>query len=297
MDWDDLKIVLAIHRAGNLTEAARVLGVNQTTVSRRLQTLHDKLKIRIIERKDNVYSLTQAGELMVSTAESMDEAVHALERQILGFDTRLVGHLRISTIDWISVHNSELFACFAERFPDIQLEVSTCNDPINLTRRDADIALRWTNTPPDHLVGRKLVRAEYAIFAAESLAPGPLSEDALQALPWLGWDEASGARITADWMRRNVPQARVVCRFDSAMAMFGAVKSAMGVAFLPCAYADPEPGIRRLRPVEPSFGMDIWVLTHPDLRFTARVKAFMEHARDYFLVREGQFMGASDHEK
>ena len=285
MDWDHLRFFLAAARSKTLSGAAKQLGVNRTTVTRRLESLESELGVQLFDRTPGGIVTTQAGADILRVAERVEDDVATLERQVLGRDARLTGELRVTTVDLVALFEAELFGSFGQRYPGIALELSVGDFPRNLTRREADIAIRWTATPLEHLVGHRLVPAEYALYGAVSLLEQFPRDAALDAYPWLAWDAAADARVTAAWMRQHVPQANIVCRYDMAVAMYAAVKAGTGVSFLPCAYADPDPALKRLRAVEPSFGIDVWILTHPDLRGSARIRAFMAHASSYFEAR------------
>jgi DNA-binding transcriptional LysR family regulator len=291
MNWDDLRFFLAAARSRTLSGAARRLGVNQTTVTRRLEALEAELGVRLFDRTPGGIIATQAGAEILRVAEQVEDNVAALERQALGLDARLTGELRVTTLDMTAFYEAGLFDGFARRHPGIELELSVGNFPRNLTRREADVAIRWTDAPPEHLVGHRVARAEYALYGANSLLETLPAEVGLADYPWLGWDMTSNARVTWAWMQQNIPEANIVCRFDMALAMHAAIKAGMGVGFMPCAYADGDPTLRRLRPVEPGFGIDIWVLTHPDLRGSARVRAFLDHASSHFETKRELFAG------
>lgn len=289
MDWNDLPVLLAISRADSLTQAAELLGVNQTTVTRRLEALESATGSRLVERSKQGVSLTAAGESALAAIEQMEGLALELERSLLGGDARLSGSLRVTTTDTIAVYDAQLFTSFGERYPDVEIQVATGYRQQSLSRREADVALRWSNQPLPHLLGRKLVRVDYALYGAECLVKRVGRRAALKKFPWIAWDPGSGARVTDAWVQKNVPEARVLCRYDSALAMHAAVSAGAAVAFIPCAYAERLGGLIRLRAVERSFSYDIWSLTHPDLANTARVRAFMSHAAEYFEKERRRF--------
>lgn len=293
LDWDDLRVFLAVARSRTLSGAARKLGVNQTTVTRRLEALEATLGVRLFDRSQTGVKPTPAAAEVVSVAERLEENVASIERQIAGQDMRLTGELRVTTIDMCAYYDVELFETFASRFPEIELELSVGYFPRNLTRREADVAIRWTDKPPEHLVGHQVASADYAIYGAKSLLENHSDRAALDELPWIDWDITNNARLTALWMRKHIPPTQVVCRYDMALALHAAIRSGMGVGFMPCAYGDNDPLLKRIRPVEPDFCIGIWLLTHPDLRSTARVRAFMEHASNYFTSRRERFAGTA----
>ena len=292
-NWDDLRVFLAVARAKTLSGAARVLGVNQTTVTRRIEALESRLGTKLFDRAPVGVSPTSAATEILQVAERVEENVALIERQLVGQDTRLRGELRVTTIDMSASYDADLFDSFTKRYPDIELELSVGYFARNLTRREADVAVRWTTSPPEHLVGHRVATAEYAIYGAKSLI-GRFPPNAEPGeFPWVDWDIANNARVTARWMRQNAPQARVVGRYDMALALHAAITAGTGIGFMPCAYGDANPAIQRVRPVEPGFGIDIWLLTHPDLRATARVRAFMQHATEWFESRRSRFDGTA----
>ncbi len=297
LDWDDLRVFLAIARSKTLSGAARTLGVNQTTVTRRLEALEARLGVRLFDRSPGGVSPTSAATNVLQVAERVEDNVAQIERQLIGQDTRLTGELRVTTIDMCAYYDAELFETFVMRYPAIELELSVGYLPRNLTRREADVAIRWTDKPPEHLVGQRVATAEYAVYGVRSLLDRHGSDAPLSDFPWVDWDIANNAKVTAQWMRDNVPQAHIVCRYDMALALHAAIKAGTGLGFMPCAYGDADASLRRLRPVEPGFGMNVWLLTHPDLRSTARVRAFMQHASAYFETHQKRFAGITSQKK
>jgi len=297
MNWDDLRFLLAIGRAGTLTGAARELSVNHSTVSRRLQAVEENLGTRLFDRLPHGYVATASGERVLSIASEVETKIHHIDRELVGADARLSGTLRVTTLDLLGDRYMRHFAAFIERYPGVDLELCIDDIPRSLTRREADVALRLSNGPPEHLVGRRLAHAEFALYGTRELVSREPDADpidgtdltALMALPWMAYAERMGARVTAKWMKEHVPDARIACRIDSSTGMVNAVRAGLGLGFLACVIGDDDPNLVRLRPPEPNFGMDLWILTHPDLRTTARVKAFMDHlaeavARDADLI-------------
>ncbi len=291
LNWDDLRVFLAIIRSETLSGAACELGVNQTTVTRRLEVLEARLGARLFDRSPSGINPTSAATEVLQVAERVEDNVATIERQLIGQDARLTGELRVTTIDMCAHNDAELFRSFSLRYPEIELELSVGYVYRNLTRREADVAIRWTNNPPEHLVGQRVASAEYALYGANSLLDQFPRNATPGDYPWVDWDIANNARVTANWMRKHVPGARIVCRCDMALALHAAVRSGLGLGFMPCAYGDNDPALQRIRSPEVGFGIGIWLLTHPDLRNTARVRAFMQHAAAYFESHSDLFSG------
>ena len=281
MDWNDIRTFLAVAKSGSITGASKELEVNPSTVSRRVNSMEERLGVRLFDRLPSGYAPTAAGEEMLYSAELMNEEASALELRLSGRDTRLTGRLRVALLDSDAVRYMPVLQEFRALYPGIELVLVTSIAMSDLSRREADVALRHTDQPHEYLVGRRLARIGYALYGALSLVEQVGSLHDLEAFPWLAWHERAGARITEQWMAEHVPNAQIVCRFDSVPAMIEGLRLGMGICYVPCAEGELISGVRRLRPPMDSFGMNFWILTHPDLRTTARVRAF----RDFMAER------------
>lgn len=217
--WDDLRYVLAVAREGTLSRAAARLGVNHSTVSRRLSALSEQLGVRLFERLPEGYVPTPAGEDVVRVAARLEDDVLSLEGRVLGRDAELRGGLVVTTTDALARRLIPEVGEFVQRYPKIDLELSVDYGLMNLGKREADVAVRLTNAPPEHLVGRKVARMEFALFASKSLLDRRGRDAPLDSFPWVAWTETAGARLTEAWMQEEVPSARIVCRFDHAITL------------------------------------------------------------------------------
>lgn len=278
MDWDDLRLVLAVGRATRLVGAARTLGVRHSTVSRRLAALEEQLGAKLFERRPDGYVATPAGAALIESATRMEAEVLDLDRRLLGQDKRLSGTLRFTSLGLLIRTLSPDMRAFCEAYPGIELSVLATSEVASLSRREADVALRATSSPPPGLVGRRVSQVHFRVYGERSLVERIGGPDApLSRFPWVGWDPRAQARVTHAWMRRNVPEARIAARVDSVVTLLAFVKSGIGIAFLPCLDGDAEPDLVPLLDADEDFGIQLWLLTHPDLRQTARVRAFMDH--------------------
>ena len=275
LDWSDYQFVLAVGRTGTLSGAARALGVNHSTVFRRLHTIEEKLHVRLFERLQNGYAMTPAGEAMMTSAARIEDEVIALERHLTGQDLRLSGPLRVTTTDtlWLKLVAPH-FADFARRYPGIQLEVNIASASLNLTKREADVALRPTPSPPETLLGRRLCDVATAIYGAVAYLDTHRSKD-LSAHAWLVPDDSLAHLPSARWLARVYPQARVVLRCNTLVGLLEAAKTGLGLAALPCFMGETEASLRRVTEPNAEFTVGLWLLTHADLRRTARVRTFM----------------------
>ena len=283
MNWDDLRFLLAIVRASTLTEAAKSLGVTQTTVTRRLTALEERVGVRLVSRTSQGIVVTEHGRAVASAATDIEERVAELDRMLLGRDDTLEGRLRVATVDMVAHYDVALFRSFNERYPGVTLEITTGLDNRDLGRDEADVAIRWTNNPSKPLVGRRIGPVPFALFANKALVERIGADAPLEAFPWLAWMRELDTVVTSPWMRDQTPEHRVVGRYNSALSLHAAVRGGLGIAFMPCMYAGPD--LVCLRPTQPGFEYDVWLLVHPEARSAARVRAFLDHTTDYYKAR------------
>ena len=166
VNWDDLRFLLAVTRASTLSEAALALGVTQTTVTRRLTALEEQVGARLIVRTSHGIVVTDTGRTVARAAAEVEGRLATLDQQITARDDALEGPLRIATIEMVAHYDAELFASFRARYPGVDVTVFTGYERRNLGRDAADIAIRWTNDPPETLVGRRIGTASFALHAA-----------------------------------------------------------------------------------------------------------------------------------
>jgi len=272
LEWDDLRIALAIARAGTLRGAARGLGVSHSTVLRRLSQLEARAGARLFERTPDRYEPTSAGQDVFDTAAELEEIVVALERRIEGLDLRLAGPLRVTLPDALLPSLLPIFKRFGETYPEIDITLSVGATYLDLAQREADLALRIATEPPPELVGRRLAHVACGIYGSSHYAgfAGGRTMRHLAKLDWVGWP-TSDTTAFASWMLEHVPQARIALRVESMWAACEAVAAGLGVALLPCVVGDARPEWTRLR-LCPEIGAPLWILTHRDLRTTAKVR-------------------------
>lgn len=302
LDWSDLKHALAVAEAGSLAGASRQLGVNHTTVLRRLDALEATLGTRLFDRKRSGYEPTDAGQAVLAHARHMADRVDEIERQVLGRDRELTGVLRVATAFVIMEHLLPApLADFARAYPGIEVEVTENAFLVDLSRqrpevvgqslahREADVALRLSGHVAEHLVGRNLGMTQCRIYARRG-APGlPQNVQPLQALvrdaPWVAFEKDQQDRIYDRWMRSRMEQANVKVRVDIFNATAAMLRTGIGIGLLPTFMEAAHPELVAVSEPIPELAAPIWMLTHPDLRQTARVRAFMQHVGDALAER------------
>ena len=298
IDWTDLQFVLALARSGSLAAAARALGVSHTTVLRRVAALEESQGLRLFERLRTGYALTAGGEEMLAVAQSVAEVVTDLERKLAGRDLRLEGLVRVATVDTLLASLlPPILAGFHADHPAVTVELTVSATLANLTRRDADVAIRVSNDPPGELIGRRICPVGLALYRARRGGEAPLRPEDLPAQRWIGPSDSLSATNVARWMRAHVEDAQVVLRVDSIVGMAEAATAGIGLAALPCYLGDSMPRLERAcpDPVLADKPAELWVLTHEDLRRTARVRAFTQHLADELGHLRGKIIGDDPH--
>lgn len=277
MDWNDLKYVKQIAQAGSVAEAARELTVHQSTVFRRLNTLEKELGVRLFERLTTGYVMTAAGEDFCQAAERIEVDIANLNRRVSGQDLRPSGTIRVTTSDALFIKLlSPCFADFRAAYPEIELEVLISTEVFNLTKRDADIAIRTTKNPPETLIGRKVATVSSAVYGSKQYLKTHPNLKNLRRHDWLGFDEGIIDAATAQWLKQMVPQERCQYRLNTCAALLAAVKANLGLAVLPSYVGETEPELVQVLPAIAPLEKDLWILTHEDLRHVTRIKTFID---------------------
>ncbi len=279
MPWDDLRIFLAIARAGSLAGAARSLGVNHSTVFRRINAFEESLGVRLFDRMGTGYALTVAGEEMRASAERVEREIDRLDRRITGQDLRLEGSLVVTTTDTIAQHILLAHLTeFRRAYPGIHLELIIENANVNMSKRQADVAVRPTRMPPETLVGRRISTLAFAVYASKAYMQGRTAD--LSALNWVRLDDSLLHLAADQWFRRTYPNANAALTTNSVLGLLLGCEANLGATIIPCFMADTNPKLQRLgAPIDAAASM-LWLLTHEDLRHTARVRAFMDFMAD-----------------
>lgn len=302
-DWNELRLVLAVQRAGSLTAAAVTLAIDHSTAFRRLKALEERLGVRLFERlPGGAYKATEAGSRMAAGAERMEDEALALDRDISGRDHRLSGRLRVTSSETIAYSRlTTLLAAFRQAHPGIVVELVVDNRVLSLSRREADVALRPVRPKEGDLWGRKLSAVAWALYAAPAYLEangGLLSNcDDMDRHGLIGWEETTAGIGAADWLLRAAPPEAFVYRSNSLVNQLIAAKAGIGIALLPCYLGDGDAQVTRalLEPI-PQVEGELWMVTHADLKGTARVRAFFEVVGEGLARERGLFEGRSVNE-
>ncbi len=293
-EWDDYRFALALQRSGSIRGAAQALGVNHATVSRRLTALNIRLGTPAFERLAGLYHPTGIGKPLIAAALHMEAAVFAAERESMGLERSMNGPLTLSLPDAVARHLLiEELGHFATAFPNIQLTLHTSNSFADLDRRDADVVVRISNDPPDHLVGRRLFKYARCYYGTPGYIADHDPPHARHALRWLGWPE-DPAR--PEWVSQSTfPEAPLGLRIEDLLVRHAAAIAGHGLIFEACFLADPDPRLVRLPGSRPTPDRDIWVLTHPDLKDTKKVSTLMRYLVEALQAKRDLIEGRRPH--
>ncbi|WP_375600159.1 LysR family transcriptional regulator [Devosia sp. Naph2] len=269
----DLAIVAALESAGTFTGAARLLGVAHTTVSRKLKELEKHFGTRLADRRDDGVVLTPDGERLLESARRIEAELAGLERDIAGRDHRLTGHIKLTTVDALAWIYLPVIARFRATHPRIEVALEVGAELRNLSRREAEVALRATNAPDDHLYGREIGQLDFFPYARADIAANG------HGLSWIEYGNRDCSQPAGRWLRRMHPKVRPEASMPTPLMMCRAIEAGLGAGLVPSVLADSAQGLVRLAD-EPAFSIAVWLLTPMELRQTARIRALFEAFQD-----------------
>lgn len=280
LDWDDFRVFLGVARAGTLSAAARQLSVDQSTMSRRLAALEAAAGSRLFDRTQTGYALTPAGEAVRKDAEEIEARAMAIERQLAGHDARPEGVVRLAASEsfasWFLVpHLADLrVTC-----PGITIGLVTGNRAADLSRREADIAVRLSKPTEPQLLARRLGSSGWALYGSTRYLKErgkPKLRNELAGHDVIGFEPELKGTLGARWLAQHAARANVVLTTSSLVAHGSAVSSGLGLSPLPTIFGDNAPGVVRVLP-QTLGHHDVWLLVHPDVKNSARVRAVMDY--------------------
>jgi DNA-binding transcriptional LysR family regulator len=279
-DWDRLRVVLALRRGGTLSAAARALGVDHTTVARRLDGFERDLGAPLFERGPEGFAATPLGEEVLGAAERMEDEVTGLLWRLDGAAGGLTGLVRLTTTPPLAVL---LFAPalggFLRAHPGLQVELVGDNRGLDLSRREADLAVRLSRPEVPGLVARRLGEIALACYAAAG-DPRPFA-----AQRFLAHEDATGPAAPQRYLSALVPPERVVLRSNTTQALLEAARAGLGCAVLPCFVGEGDPALRRVLAPRAMPPMPLWLLYHEDLRRSPRVRAAVAFIDEVIAAR------------
>lgn len=274
MDWDNLRFLLATARAGTFSAAASDLGVNRTTVARRISNLEDAAGQTLLTPSNEGLKPTAAGKQLLNTAREMEKNIEQVN-EALGKDSA-AGPLRVAAPIGLGAEFMPQLTSFCRANPDCELDLLTVANPsLLVSNRQADVALVVTNQPPEHLDGSLICDMQRAPYASSGYLKKLPGDTPLHHHQWVAWGRDMADTLAARWMAAHLPQeTSITARVNSWTAMREAVSEGLGVSFLWCFLADEDARLERIRQPEPELSMSLWLVKHADIPANPRVAAF-----------------------
>jgi len=274
-NWDDLRIVLAVSRGASFAQAARLLGINESTVVRRLTHAEQRLSARLFERSHGGIKPTEAGHRMIGLAERVELEVQDATNAVLGTDTRIAGTVRVTSVPLLV--NRVLIPALSRlirQHPDLRVELIAEPRVLSLTKREADVALRLAR-PRDEVraFARKVGELSYAVYGPPGVEP--------KTLPWITYEDRMSELPQAEWIGRMVlrePSLLPHVLVNDAEGLVACVQAGLGKTLLPVAIGERTPCVARIGDHQNGLTRELWLLVHPDLRKLDRVRAVIKWA-------------------
>ncbi len=292
MRWADFEYVLAVAGSGSVAAAARVLGVNHTTVMRRVQAFEDQVNIKIFERLRSGYKTTPEGKMFLDAAASIETIISDLDRKIAGGDRSVAGTLSVTATDSVFPVIAANMNEFYNAHPNIVVDIVITNDRLDLDKRDADIAIRASINPPDHLVGRKACNVQFGIFATKKLAAETTLVQ-LEKRRWLGLEYPLTASVAGDWMDRQISPENIVMRSSSFVALCALAENGLGHVLLPTHLGDNSKQLVRVPNDYKLPAAGLWLLSHQDVLRSPRVRIGTDFLYRVLRSKRGAFEGTA----
>jgi len=285
LDWNDLRIFLMIAEQCSVRAAAQAMGLHASTISRRLASLEATLSTKLFERHPAGLKLTTAGMEVKPLCEQLDHGVRHLGRRVAGHDQRIEGVVRITTAEVIAKVCCRFVAEFQQEHPLVSVELSISDQKANLQRHEVDVAVRVADSPPEDLVGKRVGHSRVGLFAARAYLDAHGADPSDHGHRFVEWPSALRHKPAFAWLDQRFPQRHIGARIYSAGAALDAVRSGMGISLLGVSQTLSEPDLVLLEALPDSCATSVWLLTHRDLKDTARVRVLMDQLSAAFTAQ------------
>ncbi|MEM6817453.1 MAG: LysR family transcriptional regulator [Pseudomonadota bacterium] len=268
-DWDDIRVFLAIVDAGSVSEAAVDLGINQSTVSRRMTSLEERLGVNLFERaRGSRWILTAAGEQMSGAAGLMQDSANSITREVLRNSTEISGHVTVTFFD----HGSRFIgvptiAKIAREYPELTISMNISTDALDLGSREADVAIRFAPSVPDDVVARRICSVSIGVYGTQEWYDRFKAGE--QGIPLIAWSKSNNV---SEWLGAVVPGGQLMYEANRPQAISQMARLGAGVAAISCFEGEQTPELVRFAEIPVIRESYLWVISHEDLRTTARVR-------------------------
>ena len=298
LDWDDLRVFLAISKEGNLSAASRVLNVSQPTVGRRLKSLEDNLGTQLFDRLPDGMALTTHGEQLVPLARNMETAAGAVLRHQASFSEEVRGTVRLSMYEQIAQFFVHYLPALRARCPEIEIELAIAHSAANLSRREADLLIRECLPDVPDVIARPLGHYHYAVYGTRSYVesnPQALTEQRYRECDWVGFDDEHTRFIGQNWLREKLQDRPPIVRSNNGVVLLDAILKGGGLGVLPCFVGDQESDLQRLELV-PGAGATLYLLVHKDMRKSPAIRLMMDAVIELFAQHNRELHGEHTHD-
>jgi DNA-binding transcriptional LysR family regulator len=295
VNWDDWRVFQVLSEVGSLGKAARDLGVDHSTVSRRLASLEETLGTQLAQRSPSGLELTAAGQAVAAAAMEIKDLIAEVSRRVGGEDERAAGVVRISTTPGLAAFVLRGLPELHERYPEIRVEVIARVAVLDLVRREADIALRLVRPDRGALISRKLCDIGWSLYASEEYLlkrDAKVASSSLQGHDVIGYDESVSFMPGAKWLNEQLDGRAPVMVCGDPSSARSAILAGLGVSTLPCLLAEGERGLRRLTP-DVLARAELFMVIPPDHKNTVRVRVTMDHLVERFTRHGDMLAGRS----
>jgi len=288
--WSDLEYVLTVAATGSVAAAARALGVNHTTVLRRVHAFEETINLRLFERLRSGYRPTTEGGLFLDAARAIEGTLADLERKVAGSDTALSGPVSVTSTDSIVPLFIDALAAFQRGHPNVIVDVRVANVHLNLDRRESDIAIRASNNPPAHLVGRQVCELRFCVYSAPDLLEKS-ADMPMEQWPWIGMEMPLAGSAAGEWVGKNIPAESICFHSNSFNTIRDLAVNGAGFAMIPRYLGDGDPRLVRVEGLGRMPVSGLWLLSHEDMLRSPRVRAATDFLYRGLRAKRAAFEG------
>ena len=273
MDWSNLEYFLSVAREGSLSKAASKLEVNHSTVARRLEKLELDLNVKLFNRHNKGYELTNHGLALQQEATVVENQVFQIQRVFQSKEAELSGTLTITKPSNGGVSMTDLFCDFKAQYPDIDLFIKSASFQTDLSSQEADLSIQLTNSPPDNLVGKNIGRLPINIYGSSEYFKN-LKNMSIDELEWIIWVDESNTLDMESFIRKNIGEPKIILKTNVYNEVFEYMSAGAGVSLISSFGLPPVHNLKRFMPDKYVFEQDLWLLYHPDVRGNAKINVF-----------------------
>jgi DNA-binding transcriptional LysR family regulator len=294
VQWDDLRVFLAIAQAGSLRRAARALGFGQPTVIRHLRQLEQSLGTQLFERTPDGHRLTKGGQHLMPMAQSMADAATAIDRRRMAFDDDGGAVVRVCAGEWPARFLAPRLASLSRTHKDLTVELAETHSEPDLDRREADLLIQHGLPARGHLVRVALGTIDAAIYGATSLVesqPTTRTEARWRSCAWVAYDAPHEYFRSMAFLMGHLGDRRPQVRASRFSLQLEAIRAGAGLGILPCFVGDPDPALVRLTAPLAELSDSYWLLVHPDLKTVPRVRLLIDWIRAAFKEEKSLLQG------